>query len=153
MEKGPPIFPINIGPMTRSRCCIDAVGMEAEGHSIDAFMDQTKAIFRVQPDRAHALRQAIRCCRKGGVVSVPGVYIGFIDKFNFGRAFNKGLNFTMGQTHTQKYMRPLLERIQAGQIDPSFVISHRMTLDEAPEAYKMFRDKQQGCTKIVMHLH
>jgi len=133
--------------------CIDAVGMEAEGHSIDAFMDQAKAIFRVQPDRAHALRQAIRCCRKGGVVSVPGVYVGFIDKFNFGMAFNKGINFTMGQTHTHKYMRPLLERIQAGQIDPSFVISHRMTLDEAPEGYKMFRDKQQGCTKIVMHLH
>lgn len=133
--------------------CIDAVGMEAEGHTIDALMDSAKAIFRVQPDRAHALRQAIRSCRKGGVVSVPGVYIGLIDKFNFGMAFNKGLNFKMGQTHTHKYMRPLLERIQTGQIDPSFVISHRMTLDEAPEGYKMFRDKQQACTKIVMHLH
>ncbi|HET9237846.1 MAG TPA: zinc-dependent alcohol dehydrogenase [Oligoflexus sp.] len=133
--------------------CIDAVGMEAEGHTIDALMDSAKAIFRVQPDRAHALRQAIRSCRKGGVVSVPGVYIGLIDKFNFGMAFNKGLNFKMGQTHTHKYMRPLLERIQAGQIDPSFVISHRMTLDDAPEGYKMFRDKQQACTKIVMHLH
>lgn len=133
--------------------CIDAVGMEAEGHTIDALMDSAKAIFRVQPDRAHALRQAIRSCRKGGVVSVPGVYIGLIDKFNFGMAFNKGLNFKMGQTHTHKYMRPLLERIQAGQIDPSFVISHRLTLDEAPNGYRMFRDKQEACTKIVMHLH
>jgi threonine dehydrogenase-like Zn-dependent dehydrogenase len=133
--------------------CIDAVGMEAEGHTIDALMDSAKAIFRVQPDRAHALRQAIRSCRKGGIVSVPGVYIGLIDKFNFGMAFNKGLNFKMGQTHTHKYMRPLLERIQAGQIDPSFVISHRMTLDAAPEGYKMFRDKREACTKIVMHLH
>jgi threonine dehydrogenase-like Zn-dependent dehydrogenase len=133
--------------------CIDAVGMEAEGHTVDALLDQAKAIFRVQPDRAHALRQAIRSCRKGGVVSVPGVYVGLIDKFNFGMAFNKGLHFAMGQTHTHKYMRPLLERIQAGQIDPSFVISHRLSLDEAPEAYRMFRDKQQSCTKIVMHLH
>ena len=133
--------------------CIDAVGMEAHGHSIDALMDDAKAMLRVQPDRAHALRQAIRAVKKGGVVSVPGVYIGFIDKFNFGMAFNKGVKFKMGQTHTHNYMRPLLERIQKGEIDPSFVISHRLTLDQAPDGYKMFRDKEHSCTKIVMHLH
>lgn len=130
--------------------CIDAVGMEAHGHSLDAFMDEAKAVLHIQPDRAHALREAIRCCRKGGIVSVPGVYIGMIDKFNFGMAFSKGLTFKMGQTHTHRYMRPLLERIEAHQIDPSFIISHRLTLDEAPEAYRLFRDKRDGCTKIVM---
>jgi threonine dehydrogenase-like Zn-dependent dehydrogenase len=133
--------------------CIDAVGMEAHGHSIDAWMDQAKAALRVQPDQAHALRQAIRACRKGGTVSVPGVYIGFIDKVNFGMAFNKGLTFKMGQTHTHRYMRPLLERIERGEIDPSEIISHRLTLDEAPNGYRMFQEKREGCTKIVMHMH
>jgi threonine dehydrogenase-like Zn-dependent dehydrogenase len=133
--------------------CIDAVGMEAHGHSLDAVMDAAKSALKVQPDRAHALRQAIHVCRKGGVVSVPGVYIGLIDKFNFGMAFNKGLVFKMGQTHTHRYMQPLLEKIEDGKIDPSFVISHRLRLDEAPEGYRMFRDKQDSCTKIVMHPH
>lgn len=133
--------------------CIDAVGMEAHGHSLDALMDEAKAALRVQPDRAHALRQAIHCCRKGGVVSVPGVYVGMIDKFNFGMAFNKGLSFKMGQTHTHRYMKKLLEKVEDGAIDPSFVISHRLTLDEAPEGYRLFRDKQDSCTKIVMKLH
>jgi threonine dehydrogenase-like Zn-dependent dehydrogenase len=133
--------------------CIDAVGMEAHGHGIDALMDDAKAMLRVQPDRAHALRQAIRCVRKAGTISVPGVYIGMIDKFNFGMAFNKGVNFAMGQTHTHNYLKPLLERIQNGEIDPSVVISHRLTLDEAPEGYKMFQEKSHDCTKIVMHLH
>lgn len=133
--------------------CIDAVGMEAHGHGIDALMDDAKAMLRVQPDRAHALRQAIRCVRKAGTVSVPGVYIGMIDKFNFGMAFNKGVKFAMGQTHTHNYLKPLLERIQNGEIDPSVVISHRLTLDEAPEGYKMFKEKSHDCTKIVMHIH
>jgi threonine dehydrogenase-like Zn-dependent dehydrogenase len=133
--------------------CIDAVGMEAHGHSFDALMDKGKAGIRLQPDRAHALRQAIHVCRKGGTVSVPGVYIGFIDKFNFGMAFSKGLKFRMGQTNTQTYMEPLLKRIQDDEIDPSFLISHRLRLDEAPEGYRMFRDKQRECTKIVMHMH
>ncbi|RYZ60533.1 MAG: glutathione-dependent formaldehyde dehydrogenase [Proteobacteria bacterium] len=133
--------------------CIDAVGMEAHGHGIDALMDDAKAMLRVQPDRAHALRQAIRCVRKAGTVSVPGVYIGMIDKFNFGMAFNKGVNFAMGQTHTHNYLKPLLERIQNGEIDPSVVISHRLTLDEAPAGYKMFQEKSHDCTKIVMHLN
>ncbi len=133
--------------------CIDAVGMEAHGRSLDALMDSAKAALRVQPDRAHALRQAIRVCRKGGTVSVPGVYVGFIDKFNFGMGFNKGLNFRMGQTHTQKYMRSLLEKVEQGAIDPSFVISHKLTLDDAPAGYDMFQKKQDGCTKIVMQMH
>jgi threonine dehydrogenase-like Zn-dependent dehydrogenase len=133
--------------------CIEAVGMEAHGHTIDALMDDAKAALRLQPDRAHALRQAIHACRKAGTVSVPGVYIGFVDKFNLGMAFNKGLKIVLGQTHTQRYMRPLLERIERGEIDPSFVISHRIGLEEAPEGYRTFRDKQDHCTKVVMHLH
>lgn len=133
--------------------CIDAVGMEAHGHSLDAWLDAAKAKLRIQPDRAHVVRQAIHACRKGGTVSLPGVYVGFIDKFNLGQAFNKGLTMKMGQTHTHRYMQPLLERIQNGEIDPSFVISHRIQLDDAPEAYRMFRDKEDHCTKVVMHLH
>ncbi|MBC7659275.1 MAG: glutathione-dependent formaldehyde dehydrogenase [Chitinophagaceae bacterium] len=132
--------------------CIDAVGMEGHGHTIDALMDDVKAAFRIQPDRAHALRQAIRCVRKAGIVSVPGVYIGLIDKLNFGMAFNKGIKFKMGQTHTHKYMKPLLDRIMNGEIDPSVVISHRLKLDDAPAGYKMFQEKSHECTKIVMHI-
>ncbi len=133
--------------------CIDAVGLESHGHGFDHTMDSMKSMLKVQPDRAHALRQAIHCVRKAGVVSVPGVYIGLIDKFNFGMAFNKGIKFKMGQTHTHNYMSPLLERIMNGEIDPSVVISHRLKLEDAPEGYRMFRDKQDSCTKVVMNLH
>ena len=91
------------------------------------------------------------CCRKGGTVSIPGVYIGFPDKIPMGAAMNKGLTFKMGQTHVQQVHRPLLlEKIQSGEIDPSFVITHRITLDEAPKHYKTFRDKQDGCIKVVI---
>jgi threonine dehydrogenase-like Zn-dependent dehydrogenase len=96
------------------------------------------------------LRQAIQACRKGGVVSIPGVYGGFLDKIPFGAAMNKGLTFRMGQTHMMKYMQPLLERVQKGEIDPSFVITHRLSLDEAPGAYKTFRDKNEQCIKVVL---
>jgi threonine dehydrogenase-like Zn-dependent dehydrogenase len=131
--------------------CIDAVGMEAHGTGgIDAIMDRAKAAMFLATDRPHALRQAINACRKGGTVSIPGVYGGFLDKIPFGAAFNKGLTIKMGQTHMQRYMRPLLERIQKGEIDASFVITHRMKLDDAPEGYKMFRDKQDNCIKIVL---
>ena len=130
--------------------CIDAVGMEAHGHFIDAWLDRVKQAARLQFDRAHALRQAIHCCRKGGTVSVPGVYAGFIDKFPFGTAFGKGLTLKMGQTHVQKYTQLLLDRIQRGEIDPSFLITHRVTLDDAPEMYRTFRDKQDECVKVVM---
>ena len=131
--------------------CIDAVGMEAHGTgSLDALYDRAKAAMFLATDRPHALRQAIDACRKGGTVSIPGVYGGFLDKIPFGAAFNKGLTIKMGQTHVQKYMRPLLERIQNGEIDPSFVITHRMRLEDAPEGYRTFRDKQDNCIKIVL---
>src|SRR5205807_41510 len=96
------------------------------------------------------LRQAIQACRKGGVISIPGVYGGMLDKIPFGASFGKGLIFKMGQTHMHRYMEPLLKRVQNGEIDPSFVITHRLSLDEAPNAYKTFRDKQQECIKVVL---
>jgi threonine dehydrogenase-like Zn-dependent dehydrogenase len=99
----------------------------------------------LETDRPHALREAIQACRKGGTVSIPGVYGGLLDKVNFGAAFAKGLTFKMGQTHVHRYLRPLLERIQAGEIDPSFVITHRMGL-----GYKIFGDRADGCIKIVL---
>lgn len=130
--------------------CIDAVGMEAHGVTLDAVVDRVKAAVFLATDRPHALRQAINACRKGGTVSVPGVYGGFLDKFPFGAAFSKGLTFKMGQTHVHNYVKPLLERIDKGEIDPSFVISHRIVLDDAPQGYEIFKNKQESCTKIVM---
>ncbi|HEY0079304.1 MAG TPA: zinc-dependent alcohol dehydrogenase [Pyrinomonadaceae bacterium] len=131
--------------------CIDAVGLEAHGTgSLDAVYDRVKTALFMGTDRAHALRQAIHACRKGGTVSIPGVYGGFLDKIPLGAAFNKGLTFKMGQTHVQSYMRPLLERVLNGEIDPSFVITHRMRLDDAADGYYTFRDKQDNCIKIVL---
>jgi threonine dehydrogenase-like Zn-dependent dehydrogenase len=131
--------------------CIDAVGLEAHGAgSFDAVLDRAKAAVLLATDRAHVLRQAILCCRKGGTVSIPGVYGGFLDKVPIGAAFNKGLTLKMGQTHTHKYMRPLLERIERGEIDPSFVITHRLALEEGPDGSRTFRDKKDDCIKIVM---
>jgi threonine dehydrogenase-like Zn-dependent dehydrogenase len=130
--------------------CIDAVGMEAHGHTIDALYDRVKQTMRLEMDRSHVLRQALHCCRKGGIVSIPGVYAGFIDKIPFGAAFGKGLKLRMGQCHVQRYTRLLLDRIQRGEIDPSFVITHRVTLDDAPEMYRVFRDKEDECIKVVM---
>jgi len=131
--------------------CIDAVGLEAYGHTVDAMYDYAKAALFMATDRAHALRQAIRCCRKGGTVSVPGVYGGLLDKFPFGPAFAKGLTFKMGQTHMHKYMKPLLERIQKGEVDPSFIISHKLRLDDAADGYARFKKDQNDVIKIVMH--
>ena len=116
--------------------CIDAVGMEAHGF--------------LETERPLPLRQAIHACRKGGTVSIPGVYGGFIDKFPIGAAFAKGLTLKMGQTHVHKYIHLLLDRIRRGDIDPSFVISHETSLDEAPAAYRMFREKTDDCVKVVM---
>ena len=131
--------------------CIDAVGCEAHGTgSFDATMDKVKAALMLTTDRAHALREAIMCCRKGGTVSVPGAYVGLIDKLPFGAAMNKGLTFRMGQTHVQRYLRPLLELVERGAIDPSFVITHRLPLEQAPAAYETFRDKKDGCIKVVL---
>ena len=112
--------------------CIDAVGLEAHGATLDAYVDRAKTAVFLATDRPNALRQAIHACRKGGIVSIPGVYGGFLDKLPFGAAFQKGLTFKMGQTHMMKYMRPLLDRIERGEIDPSFVITHRLPLDDAP---------------------
>jgi threonine dehydrogenase-like Zn-dependent dehydrogenase len=130
--------------------CIDAVGMEAHGHTVDALYDRVKQTMRLEMDRSHVLRQALHCCRKGGIVSIPGVYAGFIDKVPFGAAFGKGLKLRMGQCHVQRYTRQLLDRIQRGEIDPSFVITHRVRLDDAPDMYRTFRDKQDECIKVVM---
>lgn len=130
--------------------CIDAVGLEAHGAGVVGLYDQIKQAVRAETDRPIALREAIQACRKGGVVSVPGVYGGLLDKINFGAAFNKGLTFRMGQTHMHRYIRPLMERIERGEIDPSFVITHRLSLDEAPHAYRTFRDKQDECIKVVL---
>ena len=133
--------------------CIDAVGIEAHaGGSFDAVLDKAKAALFLGTDRPHALRQAIHACRKGGTVSIPGVYGGFLDKVPFGAAFNKGLTLKMGQTHMPKYMGPLLERIQKNEIDPSFIITHRMRIEDAPEAYEIFKHKQNECIKVVLTL-
>lgn len=131
--------------------CIDAVGAEAHGTGgIDAVIDKAKAAVNLTTDRAHALRQAIYCCRKGGTVSVPGVYVGFPDKLPMGALMNKGLTMKTGQTHMHRYMKPLLEMIEKGDIDPSFVITHRLKLDDAPKGYASFRDKKDGCIKVVL---
>lgn len=130
--------------------CIDAVGLEAHGHSIDAIFDQVMQTMKVEFDRTHALREMIKLCRNGGTVSIPGVYLGFVDRFPLGIAFAKGLTFKMGQTHMHRYMQPLLERVMNNEIDPRFIISHEMSLDDAPAAYKMFAEKKDACTKFVL---
>jgi threonine dehydrogenase-like Zn-dependent dehydrogenase len=131
--------------------CIDAVGCEAHSTgAIDAVMDKVKTAVLLGTDRAHVLRETIMCCRKGGTISVPGAYVGFPDKIPFGAFMNKGLTLKTGQTHMQRYMKPLLEKIETGKIDPSFVITHRVRLEDAPDAYRTFRDKQDGCIKVVL---
>ena len=130
--------------------CIDAVGLEAHGTTLDAWYDRVKTSMYLATDRSHALREAIGVCRKGGTVSIPGVYGGWLDKFPLGPAFGKGLTLKMGQTHMHRYLAPLLERVERGEIDPSFIITHRVGLDEAPAMYRTFRDKQDSCIKVVM---
>ncbi|MCA9154579.1 MAG: glutathione-dependent formaldehyde dehydrogenase [Planctomycetales bacterium] len=130
--------------------CIDAVGLEAHGSTFDALYDRAKAAMFMATDRLHVLREAIQCCRKGGTVSVPGVYGGMLDKMPFGAAFAKGLKFAMGQTHVHRYMPTLLERIQQNGFDPSFIISHRLKLEDAPGAYEMFNLRESHCTKVVL---
>ncbi|HSK39623.1 MAG TPA: zinc-dependent alcohol dehydrogenase [Arenibaculum sp.] len=131
--------------------CIDAVGMEAHGSgSFDAVLDRVKHAAFLATDRAHVLRQAIIACRKGGTVSVPGVYGGFLDKVPFGAVMNKALTIKSGQTHVHRYLDRLMKRIQAGDIDPSFVITHHLPLSEAPHGYAIFQKKQDGCIKVVL---
>jgi threonine dehydrogenase-like Zn-dependent dehydrogenase len=131
-------------------CCIDAVGMEAHGTGPMALYDTVKQAVRLETGRPQVLRQAIAACRKGGKVSVPGVYGGFIDKMPMGAFVNKGLTMRSGQTHVHKYLQPLLERVQNGDIDPTFLITHRLPLEDAPRAYKIFRDKEDNCIKVVL---
>jgi threonine dehydrogenase-like Zn-dependent dehydrogenase len=130
--------------------CIDAVGMEAHGNTIGDWYDKAKTATMMATDRLGALRQAIHSCRKGGTVSIPGVYGGLLDKVPMGAAFGKGLTLKMGQTHVHRYLPQLMDRIQRGDIDPSYVITHRLSLSDAPNAYKTFRDKQDGCIKVVL---
>ncbi len=130
--------------------CIDAVGLEAHMGDAQDLYDSLKVAVMLETDRPGVLRQAIQAVRKGGTLSIPGVYGGLLDKVPFGAAFGKGITMKMGQTHMHTYMKPLLERIEQGQIDPSYIISHRITLDEAPEMYKVWRDKKDQVTKIVI---
>ena len=131
--------------------CVDAVGVEAHATgSIDAMYDKAKTMLLMETDRPHVLREAIMCCRKGGTISIPGVYAGLVDKIPMGPAMNKGLTFKMGQTHMQRYLEPLLQNIEAGDIDPSFVVTHTVPLEKGPEMYRTFREKEDGCIKVVL---
>ena len=131
--------------------CIDAVGMEAHGSGISYLYDRLKQTMKLESDRPTALREALMACRNGGVVSVPGVYGGFSDKIPFGSIMNRSLTIKTGQTHVQRYMQPLLERIQRGELDPGAIISHHLHLDEAPHGYDIFQKKQEQCIKVVLH--
>lgn len=133
--------------------CIDAVGLEAHGLSIDNIYDKAKELARLSSDRPHVLREAIMACGKGGTVSCPGVYGGFLDKIPFGAAFAKGLTFKMGQTHVHKYLPALMDHIVAGRIDPTFLISHTLPLEQAPHGYSIFKEKKENCTKVVLKPH
>jgi len=130
--------------------CIDAVGMESHAPGPIHAYDRAKQALMLETDRPYPLRQAILACRNGGTVSVPGVYGGMLDKVPFGSVMNRGLTIRTGQTHVHRYLKPLLDLIERGEIDPSFVVTHRMKLDDAPNGYKMFREKQDHCVKIVL---
>jgi len=130
--------------------CIDAVGLEAHGTSIGAVYDSIKQTLRLETDRPNVLRQAIQVCRKGGTVSIPGVYGGLLDKIPFGAAMNKGLTFKTGQTHVHRYLKKLYKHIQDGDIDPSFVVTHPLKLSEAPKGYDIFCNKEDECIKVVL---
>jgi threonine dehydrogenase-like Zn-dependent dehydrogenase len=133
--------------------CIDAVGMESHGVTADSVMDKVKAAVKLVTDETHGLRQVIIACRKGGKISIPGVYGGVTDKFPIGALMEKGLSVKSGQTHVQKYMPQLLKLILEGKLDTTFLISHRMSLEEAPTGYKMFKERQNEVTKVVLKPH
>jgi threonine dehydrogenase-like Zn-dependent dehydrogenase len=131
--------------------CIDAVGMEAHvTRSFDSLYDRAKQAVMAESDRPHVLREMIYTCRPAGTLSIPGVYGGMIDKIPFGASMNKGLTWRMGQTNVNRWTDDLLRRIQEGQIDPSFVITHTVSLKEGPDMYKVFREKEDGCIKVVI---
>jgi len=133
--------------------CIDAVGMESHGVTADSVMDKVKAAVKLVTDQTHGLRQVIIACRKGGKISIPGVYGGVTDKFPIGALMEKGLSVKSGQTHVQKYMPRLLNMIMEGKLNTTFLISHRMSLEEAPQGYKMFKEQQNEVTKVVLKPH
>lgn len=140
--------------MTNGRgpdCCIDAVGMEAHGKGIGGLYDKAKQAVRLETDRPTALRHVLHACRKGGHVSIPGVYMEFVDKLNFGAAFNKGLTLKMGQTHVHRYLEQLFKVVSEGKLDPSFVITHKLPLEKAPQAYELFKHKEENCIKVVLN--
>jgi threonine dehydrogenase-like Zn-dependent dehydrogenase len=130
--------------------CIDAVGLEAHGVGLEDFYDQTKQKLRLETDRPHVLRQMMVACRKGGTLSIMGVYGGFVDKMPFGAAINKGLTFRMGQMHGQKYMHLLLKLVMDGKLDPSFVVTHQLPLEQAAHGYDIFQQKKDNCIKVVL---
>ncbi len=130
--------------------CIDAVGMEAHGHGPMFVYDRVMQATRMETDRAVALPEAIMACRNGGTVSIIGVYGGFVDKFPIGSIMNRSLTIRSGQCHVQRYMQPLLERIQKGELDPTFIITHTMPLDDAPKGYDLFKNKLDNCEKVVL---
>jgi threonine dehydrogenase-like Zn-dependent dehydrogenase len=131
--------------------CIDAVGCEAlAGGTPDGIIDAVKTATFLATDRVHVIRQTIWCCRKAGTISIPGVYVGAGDKIPIGALMNKGLTIKTGQTHMQKYMQPLLEKIQNDEIDPSFIITHKLPLEDAPKGYQMFKNKKDNCIKVVL---
>jgi threonine dehydrogenase-like Zn-dependent dehydrogenase len=130
--------------------CIDAVGMEAHHHGALFAYDRVKQAMRQETERPIALREAIMSCRNGGIVSIVGVYGGLMDKFPIGAVMNRGLTIRSGQCHVHRYMRPLLRRIEDGEIDPSFIITHRLSLDDAAHGYDIFKQKQDNCLKVVL---
>jgi threonine dehydrogenase-like Zn-dependent dehydrogenase len=140
--------------MTRGlgpNACIDAVGCEPHvGPTFDSYLDRAKEMVHLQTGRAHVVREAIQCCAKAGTISIPGVYVDNINNLPLGAAMNKGLTFKMGQTHVQRYLALLLKKIEEGLIDPSKIITHRIKLKDAPNAYKTFDKKTDGCIKVVM---
>lgn len=131
--------------------CIDAVGCEAHTSSlVNTAVDRTRETLRMPSDRPYVLREAVHCCRSGGTLSIPGAYIGSAVPVPMGALMNKALTVRTGQTHMQRYMKPLLERIERHELDPAFVVTHRVSLDEAPAAYKLFNDRKEGCIKVVI---
>jgi threonine dehydrogenase-like Zn-dependent dehydrogenase len=130
--------------------CIDAVGLEAHGHGALYAYDRAKQAVGLETDRPLALREAILACRNGGTVSVIGVYGGFVDKFPMGAVMNRSITIKSGQCHVHRYMHPLLERIERGEIDPTFIITHRLRLDDAPTGYDLFVNKEDDCLKVVL---
>jgi threonine dehydrogenase-like Zn-dependent dehydrogenase len=130
--------------------CIEAVGLEAHSSGMEYLYDRAKQAMMLETDRPIALREAIQACRNGGTVSVSGVFGGFIDKFPMGSFMNRSLTMKTGQTHVQRYLQPLMERIQKGEIDPRFIITHRMKLSDAPQGYEIFKHKQDECMKVVL---